>query len=154
MWIFFTFTLHYLICIYIFIFNIYFKANHNNIKLPQMTMLRTCLLTVRNLIDFFFVIPVLYSFERAPRSLYVSRSRLTTVDVLMLWLFKNYSRGQLTRKERITNCRICRGRRVVAIAFGILESRFRVLLGTMEQRPKVVRDIVLTCGVLHMLRTH
>ena len=54
----------------------------------------------------------------------------------------------------ITNCRICRGRRVVAIAFGILESRFRVLLGTMEQRPKVVRDIVLTCGVLHMLRTH
>ena len=32
-------------------------------------------------------------------------------------------------------------------------SRFRVLLGTMEQRPKVVRDIVLTCVVLHnMLR--
>ena len=38
--------------------------------------------------------------------------------------------------------------------FRILVSRFRVLLGPVEQRPKVVRDIVLTCVVLHnMLRT-
>ena len=29
--------------------------------------------------------------------------------------------------------------------FGTLVSRFRVLLGSMEQRPMVVRDIVLTC---------
>ena len=29
--------------------------------------------------------------------------------------------------------------------FGILASRFRVLLGTIEQRPKVVKGIVLTC---------
>ena len=40
-------------------------------------------------------------------------------------------------------------------AFGILVRRFRVLLGTMEKRPKVVRDIVLTYVVLYnMLRTH
>ena len=40
-------------------------------------------------------------------------------------------------------------------AFEILASRFNALLGTMEQRPKVVRDIVLTCVVFHnMLRTH
>ena len=34
-------------------------------------------------------------------------------------------------------------------AFEILASRFNALLGTMEQRPKVVRDIVLTCVVFH-----
>ena len=33
--------------------------------------------------------------------------------------------------------------------------RFRALLTTIEQRPKVVRDIVLTCVVLYnMLRSH
>ena len=75
--------------------------------------------------------------------------------VLMPWLVKPYSRRQLTREERIANYRISRGRRVVENAFAVLASRFRVLLTTMDQRPKVVRDIVLTCVVLHnMLRNH
>ena len=40
-------------------------------------------------------------------------------------------------------------------AFGILASIFVVLLGKMQQRLKVVTDIVLTYVVLHnMLRTH
>ena len=44
---------------------------------------------------------------------------------------------------------------MVENSFGILVKRFRVLLTTMEQRPKVVRDMVLTCVILHnMLRSH
>ena len=44
---------------------------------------------------------------------------------------------------------------MVENAFGILVNRFRILLGTMGQRPMVIRDIVFTCVVLHnMLRTH
>ena len=42
---------------------------------------------------------------------------------------------------------------MVENAFGILVSTLRVLIVTMEQRPKVVKDIVLMCVVLHsMLR--
>ena len=74
---------------------------------------------------------------------------------LMLLLVKPYSRRQLTREESVANYRIPSGRRVVKNSFGILVNRFRVLLTTMEQRPKVMRDIVLTCVVLYnMLRSH
>ena len=70
---------------------------------------------------------------------------------LMPWMVKLYSRRQLTREERITNCRISRGRRVVQNMLGILVSRFRVLRSTMEQSPKVVRDIDFTCMLLHSI---
>ena len=73
----------------------------------------------------------------------------------MPWVKNPYSRRHLTREKRIADYRISGGRWLVENAFGILVSRFRVLLCNMEQRLKVVRDIVLTCVVLHnMLRTH
>ena len=74
---------------------------------------------------------------------------------LMPWMVKPYSRRQLTREERIANYRITRDRGVVEYTFGILVRSFRVLLGTMEQRPRIVRDIMFTCVVLrNMMRTH
>ena len=71
------------------------------------------------------------------------------VFALMQWMVKPYSRRQLTRKDRITNYRIFRCRRVVTNVFEILVSRFRVLLGTIKHRLKVVRSIVFTCVVLY-----
>ena len=87
--------------------------------------------------------------------LWVNTGASGSSDALIPWLVKPYSRRQLTREERIANYRISKGRRVVENSFDILVQRFRVLLTTMEQRPKVVRDIVLTCVVLHnILRSH
>ena len=77
------------------------------------------------------------------------------VFALMPWMVKPYSQRQLSREEKIANYRISRGMRVVENAFEIPVSCFRVLVGTMEQRPRVVRDTVFTCVVLYnMLRTH
>ena len=62
-------------------------------------------------------------------------------------MVKPDSRRQLTRKKRIADYRIPRGRKVVEHAFGILVSRFWGLLDTMEQSPKVIRHYVYMCGV-------
>ena len=73
---------------------------------------------------------------------------------LMPWLVKPNSRRQLAREERIAKYRISRDRRVVKNALEIMSIRLRVLLGTMVQRSKIVRQF-LTCVVLHnILRTH
>ena len=68
---------------------------------------------------------------------------------LKTWLMKAYGRRMLTREERIANYRVSRGRRVVENAFSILVSRYRVMMTTIELPPETVRDVVLTCVVLH-----
>ena len=68
---------------------------------------------------------------------------------LKKWLVKPYSRRRLTRQERIANYRISRARRVVENAFGILAARLKVLLTTIELPPETLRDVVMTCVVLH-----
>ena len=55
---------------------------------------------------------------------------------LKTWLMKPYGRRLLTREERIANYRISRGRRVVENAF-------------IELPPETVREVVMTCVVLH-----
>ena len=68
---------------------------------------------------------------------------------LKKWLLKPYSRRGLSIQERIANYRISRARRVVENAFGILATRCRVLLTTIELPPETVKDLVMTCAVLH-----
>ena len=68
---------------------------------------------------------------------------------LKTWLMKPYGRRMLTREERIANYRISRDRRVVENAFSILVSRFRVMMTTIELPSETVRDVVMTCVVLH-----
>ena len=64
-------------------------------------------------------------------------------------LMKPYSLRTMTRSQAICNYRISRGRRVVENAFGIMASRFNILLGRMQQSPEVVQKIVQCCVILH-----
>jgi len=70
---------------------------------------------------------------------------------LRTWLMKPFSLRNLTRGQRIFNYRLSRARRIVENAFGILAHRWRCLLTTMQQEPKTVTCIALTCVILHNL---
>ena len=70
------------------------------------------------------------------------------------YILKPYPQRNLTKKQRIYNYRICRARRCVENAFGIMANRFRVLLNHICVKPSKVDAIVLACCSMHnMLRT-
>ena len=71
---------------------------------------------------------------------------------LKTWLMKPYTRATIDDDEqRIFNYRLCRARRLVENAFGILANRFQFLLGTCSQPPGTVTKMVLAACCLHNL---
>ena len=70
------------------------------------------------------------------------------------YMMKPFSLRGMTNDQRIFNYRLSRARRVAENAFGILATRFQVLMTTMLQEPATIKLIVQTCVVLHnLLRT-
>ncbi len=64
---------------------------------------------------------------------------------------KPYGRSGLDDDMMVANYRLSRGRRVVENSFGIMANRWRCFLGTLEQKPDVVRTLVETAVLLHNL---
>lgn len=68
---------------------------------------------------------------------------------LMENIMKPFSHNTLQKDQIIFNYRLSRARRIVENAFGILASRFRVLLTTINLAPEKVTTIVTACCYLH-----
>ncbi|CAH1997306.1 unnamed protein product [Acanthoscelides obtectus] len=66
-------------------------------------------------------------------------------------VMKPYPLKNITREEKIYNYRLSRGRRIVESSFGILASRFRVFLTTINLCPEKVTKIVLAACTIHNL---
>ncbi|KAK4886300.1 hypothetical protein RN001_002571 [Aquatica leii] len=65
-------------------------------------------------------------------------------------IVKPYSLAGITHDKKICNYRLCRARRVVENVFGILASRFRLLLSTITlNNLESVDAMVLACCILH-----
>lgn len=68
---------------------------------------------------------------------------------LMNNLMRAYPQSKLSESRRIYNYRLCRARRVVENAFGILAARFRVFRRPFECRLQLVDKMVKAACVLH-----
>lgn len=60
-----------------------------------------------------------------------------------------FSQKVLTKERRVYNYRLCRTRRVVENAFGILAARFRIFHTAINLKPENIDNVVLCCCVLH-----
>lgn len=65
------------------------------------------------------------------------------------YLLKPYCSRSLTKEKRIFNYRLSRARRVSENAFGIMSSRFRLLLTNIFKKPEKVVQICLAIAALH-----
>ena len=68
---------------------------------------------------------------------------------LRTWLMKPFPRRGLDNGQLIFSYRLSRARRVVENAFGILASRFRCILSTLQVNVDTAVLVVRTCVALH-----
>lgn len=68
---------------------------------------------------------------------------------LHIHLMRHYGGTHLTLEKRIFNYRLCRARRYVECAFGILSNKWRIFHKPMYVEPDFAVDIIKTCIVLH-----
>lgn len=64
-------------------------------------------------------------------------------------MMKPYGGNNLSEQQTVFNYRLSRARRTVENVFGILSSRFRVLLTTINLSPEKTTFVVLACCYLH-----
>lgn len=64
-------------------------------------------------------------------------------------LLRPYAGTHLTVEKRIFNYRLCRARRYIECAFGILSNKWRIFHRPLNVQPDFATDIVKACVVLH-----
>nr|XP_022911163.1 uncharacterized protein LOC111422175 [Onthophagus taurus] len=68
---------------------------------------------------------------------------------LHIRLLRAYGGAHLTQEKRIFNYRLCRARRYVECAFGILSNKLRIFHRSIDVDPDFAVDIIKACVVLH-----
>lgn len=64
-------------------------------------------------------------------------------------MLRSYSGHNLSQKQRVFNYRLCRARRYVECAFGIMSNKWRIFHRPIDVSPKFAKNIVKACVILH-----
>lgn len=64
-------------------------------------------------------------------------------------LLKPYAGGGLSRKQRVYNYRLCRGRRIIENTFGIMCAKFQIFHKAIRMLPEGVERVITACTALH-----
>lgn len=68
---------------------------------------------------------------------------------LRTYLMRPYPGRKLDDRKRVFNYRLSRARRCIENAFGILVSRWRVFLGTVQGKPELLNNMIQAAVCLH-----